>query len=118
MRVKRGTVSRRKHNKLKKLAKGFRGRRKNVFSFVKNAVEKSLKYAYVGRKQNKRNMRSLWIVRINAAARLNDISYSQLIKGMNKANIAVDRRVLAQLAVEDATAFAAIANQAKQALAA
>ena len=118
MRVKRGIVRKRKHNKMKKLAKGFRGRRKSCYKFVKDAVEKSLVYSYRDRKVRKREFRKLWIIRINAAARMSGISYSNFINGLNKANIEVDRKILADLAVNDPKAFEAIAGKAKEALAA
>lgn len=117
MRVKRGTVSRRRHKRMQALAKGFRGRRKNVFTFVKGAVQKALRNAYHGRKRKKRDYRALWIVRINAAARQNNISYNKLICGLNRANITLDRKALAQIAVEDPQGFAALAEKARSAAA-
>lgn len=116
MRVKRGTVSRHRHNKVLKAAKGFRGRRKSCFKLAKNALEKSLQYSYRDRKAKKRDFRKLWIVRINAAARLNGLSYSQFINGLGKAEIEVNRKVLADLAIHDPAAFSGIAEQAKAAL--
>ena len=115
-RVKTGIVRRKAHKKVVKQAKGFRGRRKSTIRVAKQAVEKSLQYAYRDRRTKKRDFRSLWIVRINAAARLNGMSYSQFMNGVKKANIDIDRKVLAHLAMEDATAFAAIAKQAQAAL--
>lgn len=116
MRVKRGTVSRSRHKRVMKLAEGFRGRRKNCYKVSKLAVQKAMKFAYRDRRAKKREFRALWIARINAACRLAGISYSKFIAGLNKANIEVDRKVLADLAVRDAATFAAIADRAKQAL--
>lgn len=118
MRVKRGKVSRRRHNKVKKAAKGFLGRRKNVFTFAKDAVERSMQNAYHGRKRKKRDFRRLWITRINAAARLEGISYSALINGLNKSGLALDRKILATMAVEDPKAFSEVCKKAKESLAA
>ena len=117
-RVKRGVTARARHKKILKLAKGYYGARSRVYRVAKQAVIKAGQYAYRDRKQKKRQFRALWIVRINAAARLCGISYSRLINGLNKANVAVDRKVLADLAVRDMDAFAeiakiAIANQSK-----
>ncbi|MAM70732.1 MAG: 50S ribosomal protein L20 [Gammaproteobacteria bacterium] len=116
-RVKRGVVARRKHKKVLKQAKGYYGARSRVFRVAKQSVIKAGQYAYRDRKQKKRVFRSLWITRINAQARVNDISYSRLMAGLKKAGIEVDRRVLADLAVNDKPAFAAIAEEAKAALA-
>ena len=113
MRVKRGTVSRRRHNKIKKLAKGFLGRRKNCFRQAKDAVEKGLAHAFAGRKQRKRQLRNLWIIRINAAAREHGISYSKLICGLTKAGIQIDRKVLADLALNNPDAFTEIVGKVK-----
>lgn len=118
MRVKRGIVSKRRHNKIYKLAKGFRGRRKNVFKTAKIAVEKSLEYAYRDRKARKREFRKLWIVRINAAARQQGMSYSKLMNGLKAANIELDRKQLADIAVTNPAAFQDIAQKAQAALAA
>jgi large subunit ribosomal protein L20 len=118
MRVKRGTVSRRRHNKVRKLAKGFRNRRKNVYKFAKDAVERSMQNAYHGRKLKKRDFRKLWITRINAAARLQGLSYSKLIHGLSLAEIELDRKVLAAMAVEDPKGFAEVCEKAKEKLAA
>jgi large subunit ribosomal protein L20 len=118
MRVKRGIVSRRRHNKIRKLAKGFRNRRKNVITFAKDAVMRSQANAYAGRKLKKRDFRKLWISRINAAARLQELSYSRLMHGLVLAEIELDRKTLAALAVEDPTAFADVCEKAKTALAA
>ena len=99
-------------------AKGYRGARKNVFRVANQAVMKADQYAYRERRQRKRQFRSLWIVRINAAARMHDLNYSRLIDGLSKANIIVDRKILADMAVNDQGSFAALAGQAKAALAA
>ena len=115
-RVKRGVTARARHKKVLKKAKGYYGARSRVFRTAKQAVIKAGQYAYRDRKQRKRQFRSLWIVRINAAARLCGLSYSQLIKGLQKAAIAIDRKILADLAVFDKAAFAAIAEKAKQSL--
>ncbi|MCQ8103196.1 50S ribosomal protein L20 [Methylomonas sp. SURF-2] len=117
-RVKRGVTARARHKKILKLAKGYYGARSRVYRVAKQAVIKAGQYAYRDRKQKKRQFRALWIVRINAAARLCGISYSRMINGLNKANVAIDRKVLADLAVRDMDAFAeiakvAIANQSK-----
>ncbi|WP_018410067.1 50S ribosomal protein L20 [Methyloversatilis thermotolerans] len=117
-RVKRGVTARARHKKVLDQAKGYRGRRKSVYRIAKEAVMKAGQYAYRDRRQRKRQFRSLWIVRINAAARELGMTYSTLINGLNKASIQVDRKVLADLAVFDKAAFAAIANQAKAKLAA
>ena len=112
-RVKRGVTARARHKKVLDQAKGYRGRRNSVYRIAKEAVMKAGQYAYRDRRQRKRQFRSLWIVRINAAARELGMTYSTLINGLNKASIQVDRKVLADLAVFDKAAFAAIANQAK-----
>ena len=117
-RVKRGVTARARHKKVLKMAKGYYGARSRVYRVAKQAVIKAGQYAYRDRKQNKRNFRSLWIVRVNAAARMNGMSYSQLMNGIHKANIQIDRRVLADLAVHDMAGFAKIVEQAKAALAA
>ena len=117
-RVKRGVTARARHKKVLKLAKGYFNARRKVFRVAKQAVTKAAQYAYIGRKQRKRQFRSLWIVRINAAARIYGLSYSRFINGLLKANIKMDRKVLADLAVHDIAAFGKIAEQAKQALAA
>ncbi|WNG17186.1 50S ribosomal protein L20 [Cystobacter fuscus] len=115
MRVKKGFKARRRRNRILKLAKGYRGRRKNCYKRANQAVERALDYASRDRAQRKRNFRSLWIVRINAAARLTGLSYSRLISGLAKKKIALDRKVLADLAVADPAGFAAVANIAKAA---
>lgn len=115
MRVKKGFKARRRRNRVLKLAKGFRGRRKNTYKRANEAVERALDYATRDRAVRKREFRALWIVRINAAARQVGLSYSKLIAGLNKAKIAIDRKVLADLAVTDPAGFAAVANLAKSA---
>ena len=117
-RIKRGVVANRRHKKVLKEAKGYYGARSRVFRAAKQAVIKAGQYAYRDRRAKKRLFRALWITRINAQARENGISYSQLIAGLKKANIEIDRRVLADLAVHDKSAFTAIADQAKASLAA
>ncbi|MBP5997398.1 MAG: 50S ribosomal protein L20 [Azonexus sp.] len=112
-RVKRGVTARARHKKVLAQAKGYRGRRKNVYRIAKQAVMKAGQYQYRDRRQRKRQFRSLWIARINAAARELGMKYSTLMNGLKKANIEVDRKVLADLAVFDQPAFAALANQAK-----
>ncbi|GAA5526909.1 50S ribosomal protein L20 [Herpetosiphon gulosus] len=116
-RIKRGIMTHKRHKKLLKQAKGFRGSRSHNYKTAHEAVMKALSYAFRDRRNRKRDFRRLWIVRINAAARLNGVSYSNLINGLNKAGIVIDRRQLADLAVRDAAAFTAIVAQAKQALA-
>ena len=115
-RVKRGTTVRAKHNKILKLAKGYRGRNSKVFTVAKEKVEKGLKYAYRDRRKKKTDIRQLWIVRINAAVRANGMVYSQFMNGLNKAGIALDRKVLADIALNDAQAFADLVAKAKAAL--
>ena len=117
-RVKRGVQARRRHKKVLKQAKGYYNARRKVFRVANQAVIKALQYAYIGRKQKKRNFRSLWITRINAAARINGMSYSRFMNGLSKAGITLDRKVLADIAVHDAAGFAALAEKAKGALAA
>lgn len=115
-RVSTGPASHARHRKVIKLAKGYYGRRKNTFRIANQAVEKAGQYAYRDRRAKKRNFRSLWIQRINAAARLNELTYSTFINGLSKAGIELDRKVLADIAVRDADAFKALADQAKDAL--
>jgi large subunit ribosomal protein L20 len=115
MRVKKGVKARRRRNRILKLAKGYRGRRKNCYKRANQAVERALDYASRDRARKKRDFRSLWIVRINAAARGMGLSYSRLIAGLNRANVGLDRKVLADLAVADPMGFAAVANIAKAA---
>lgn len=116
-RVKRGVEARRRHKKILKQAKGYYGARSRVFRVAKQAVIKAGQYAYRDRKVKKRNFRALWITRINAQSRSEGLSYSRLIAGLKKADIALDRRVLADLAIHDKVAFAAIVEKAKAALA-
>ena len=115
-RVKRGTVRRAKREKLLTLAKGYYANKSKLYRFAKEAVDRALKSAFVGRRRKKRDFRRLWIVRINAAVRLQGISYSQFIAGLNRAGVTVDRKMLAELAVNEPAAFAAIATRAKDAL--
>jgi len=117
-RVKRGVTAHAKHKKVLAKAKGFRGRRGNVFRIAKEAVMKAEQYAYRDRRQRKRQFRALWIARINAAVREHGMTYSAFMNALKKAAIEVDRKVLADLAVADKVAFAQIANQAKATLAA
>ena len=116
-RVKRGVTARARHKKVLALAKGYRGRRKNVYRVAKQAVMKAGQYAYRDRRQRKRQFRQLWIARINAGARLNGLSYSKFMNGLKRAAIELDRKVLADLAVFDKAAFAQLVEQAKAALA-
>lgn len=116
-RVKRGVTARARHKKVLALAKGFRGRRKNVYRVAKQAVMKAGQYAYRDRRNKKRVFRRLWIARINAATRELGLTYSQFINGMNKAGITLDRKVLSDIAVHDKAAFASIVAQAKAQLA-
>ena len=115
-RVKTGVVRRRRHKKVLKLARGFFSARHRHFRKAKEQLERSLVYAYRDRRRKKRDFRRLWIVRINAACRLNDISYSRFIAGLKKANIELDRKILADLAMNDAKAFSELASKAKAAL--
>lgn len=115
-RVKRGVTARKRHKKVLKQAKGYYGARSRVYRVAKQAVIKAGQYAYRDRKQRKRQFRALWITRINAAARQFDLSYSLLINGLTKASIEVDRKVLAELAVNDIDAFGALVKEAKDAL--
>jgi len=117
-RVKRGVTARKKHKKILKQAKGYRGARSRTFKVAKQAVQRAGQYAYRDRRVKKRTFRSLWIIRINAAARENGLSYSKLIAGLKKANIDLDRKTLAEIAVNDKEAFSLIAEQAKSNLAA
>ena len=115
-RVSRGVTTRAKHKKVIKRAKGYYGRRKNTFKAANQAVEKAGQYAYRDRKQRKRVFRSLWIVRINAAARELGLNYSNLIRGLQLAGVDMDRKILAELAVNDKTAFEALVTQARTVL--
>ncbi len=112
-RVKRGFKARRRRNKVLKLAKGYRGARSKLFRSATEAVDRALNYAFRDRKVRKRDFRALWIARINAAARENGLSYSRLIFGIKQAGIALDRKILAQLAVTDPPGFSAVVSQAK-----
>ena len=116
-RVKRGVVAHRRHKKILKQAKGYYGARSRIFRVAKQAVTKAGQYAYRDRRQRKRQFRALWFTRINAQSRANGLSYSRLINGLKKADITLDRRVLADLAVHDKPAFSAVVEQAKAALA-
>src|SRR5690554_5056992 len=115
-RVKGGTVTRRRRKRVLKLAKGYYGSKRTLFKTAKQQVMKSGQYAYRDRRQRKRDFRKLWIARINAAARLNDISYSRLMHGLKLAGIEINRKMLADLAVNDENAFTELVNQAKAAL--
>ncbi|OAJ33726.1 50S ribosomal protein L20 [Piscirickettsia salmonis] len=116
-RVKRGVIARARHKKVMKAAKGYYGARSRVFRVAKQAVTKAGQYAYRDRRQRKRQFRSLWIVRINAAARQSGLSYSRFINGLKKASVEIDRKVLADIAVFDQAGFKALVEQAKTALA-
>ena len=115
-RVKTGVVRRRRHKKILKLAKGFYSGRRKHFRKAKEQLERSMYYAFRDRKQKKREFRKLWIIRINAACRLNDISYSRFINGLKKSGIELDRKILADMAMNDAAAFKVVVDQAKAAL--
>jgi large subunit ribosomal protein L20 len=115
VRVKRGFKARRRRNRVLKLAKGFRGRRKNCYKRANQAVERALDYATRDRRVRKREFRSLWIVRMNAGARLVGLSYSRLVQGLIKAGVGLDRKIMAELAVNDPKAFEAVAAIAKAA---
>jgi large subunit ribosomal protein L20 len=115
-RVKRGTKRTDRRKKILKRASGYFLTKSKLYQAAQEAVERGMKFAYSGRKQKKRQFRSLWIVRINAAAKINHISYSQLISGLKKAGVELDRKILADLAVNDAAAFTALVGQAKVAL--
>ena len=116
-RVKRGVTSHARHKKVLDQAKGYYGRRKNTIRIAMQAVEKANQYAYRDRRYRKRNFRALWIQRINAAARAEGLTYGRMIDGLTKAGVEVDRKVLADLAVREPEAFAALAGRAKEALA-
>ena len=109
-RVKRGVVAHARHKKILKLAKGYKGARSKVYRVAKQAVIKAGQYAYIGRKQRKRQFRSLWITKINAAARLNNMSYSQFMNQLKKADISINRKMLAELAMNNAESFTVIVN--------
>ena len=114
-RVKTAIITRKKHKKVLKRAKGYYGAKRYRFRMAKQAVMKSGMYAYIGRKDRKSNFRKLWIARINAAARMNGLTYSKLIAGLKKANVVINRKMLAELAVTDEKAFTKIAEMAKKA---
>ena len=116
MRVKRGFKARRRRKKILKLAKGFRGGRSKLFRTAADAVDKALMYAYRDRRVRKRDFRRLWITRINAAARINNISYSKFMHGLKLANVELDRKVLAELAISDPAGFSQIVKVASQQL--
>ena len=116
-RVKKAVNAKKKHKKVLKLTKGFYGQKSKVFRAANPAMMRSLASAYVGRKRKKRDYRRLWITRINAAARQNGISYSQLMNGLNKAGVQVNRKMLSEMAIHDAAAFTAMVETAKKALA-
>ena len=116
-RIKRGVTTRAKHKRILESAKGYRGRRKNTIRVARQAVEKAGQYAYRDRKVRKRNFRSLWIQRINAAARIEGFTYSLFIHGLDKAGIEIDRKVLSEIAGNDPVAFKAIADKVRAALA-
>jgi large subunit ribosomal protein L20 len=116
-RVKRGVTAKARHRKILNKAKGYYGARRKIYRVAKQAVIKAGQYAYRDRRQRKRQFRRLWIARINAASRLNGLSYSRFINGLKKAGIEVDRKVMADIAVHDAAAFTALAEQAKAGLA-
>ena len=115
-RVKRGVTAHAKHKKVLEQAKGFYGRRKNTIRIAKQAVEKSLQYAYRDRKNRKRNFRALWVQRINAAVREHGLTYGRFIDGLNKAGIEIDRKVLSDMAIHEPQAFAALVAKAKDGL--
>ena len=113
-RIKRGVTARARHKKVIEQAKGYRGRRKNIYRVAKQAVTKAGQYAYRDRRQRKRQFRALWITRINAAAREHGLSYSRFMDGLHKADIQIDRKLLAEMAVNEKTAFTRLAEQARQ----
>ena len=112
-RVKKGVNAHKRHKKILKMAKGFYGQKSKVFKAANPAVMRSLRSAYVGRKLKKRQYRQMWIARINAAARMNDISYSQLMNGLKKSGIEINRKMLSEMAIYDAAAFASLCETAK-----
>ena len=115
-RVKGAMNTRKRHKKILKLAKGYRGAKSKLFRTANQAVMKSLVYSYIGRKQKKRDFRKLWIARINAAARMNDISYSRFMNGLKKADVTLNRKMLAEIAIADPAAFTALVEKAKASL--
>ena len=117
-RVKRGVIAHARHHKILKAAKGYYGARSRVYRVAVQAVTAAGQYAYIGRKQKKRDFRKLWIVRINAAARLNGLSYSRFINGLHKAQIEIDRKILSDIAIQDKVTFTKLVEKAKKALAA
>ena len=117
-RVKRGVIAHARHHKILKAAKGYYGARSRVCRVAVQAVTAAGQYAYIGRKQKKRDFRKLWIVRINAAARLNGLSYSRFINGLHKAQIEIDRKILSDIAIQDKVTFTKLVEKAKEALAA
>ncbi|MDO5134415.1 MAG: 50S ribosomal protein L20 [Eubacteriales bacterium] len=116
-RIKGGLNAKKRHNRVLKLAKGYRGARSKQYRIAKQSVMRALASSYAGRKQRKRQFRSLWIARINAAARMNGLSYSKMMHGLKVANIDINRKMLAEMAVNDAAGFAALAELAKKAIA-
>jgi len=114
-RVKRGVVARRRHNKILKMAKGYRGARSKLFKTANEAVNRALAYSFRDRKVRKRDFRRLWIVRINAASRIHGLSYSQMINGLKKAGVNLNRKIMADLAVNDPSAFGELVKVAKKA---
>ena len=115
-RVKKGVNAHKRHKKILKMAKGFYGQKSKVFKAANPAVMRSLRSAYIGRKLKKRQYRQMWIARINAAARMNDISYSKLMNGLKKSGIEINRKMLSEMAIYDPAAFAALCETAKKAL--
>ncbi len=115
-RVKKGVNAHKRHKKIMKLAKGFYGQKSRTFRAANPAVMRSLRSAYVGRKQKKRDYRRMWIARINAAARINDLSYSKLMHGLKVAGIDINRKMLSEMAIHDAAGFAKLCDMAKKAL--
>lgn len=115
-RIKSAVTTRRRHKKILKLAKGYRGAKSKLFRTANEAVMKSLVYSYIGRKHKKRDFRKLWIARINAAARMNGISYSRFMNGLKKADIQMNRKMLSEIAIADPKAFTALVEKAKAAL--
>ncbi|MBP5651804.1 MAG: 50S ribosomal protein L20 [Lachnospiraceae bacterium] len=116
-RIKGGVNAKKKHNRVLKLAKGFRGARSNQYRTAKQAVMRALTSAFAGRKQNKRDFRRLWIARINAACRMNDFTYSKLMHGLKVANIDINRKMLSEIAIADPEGFASLVDTAKKAIA-
>lgn len=115
-RIKSAVTTRKRHKKILKLAKGYRGAKSKLFRTANEAVMKSLVYSYIGRKQRKRDFRKLWIARINAAARMNGMSYSRFMNGLKKANIEINRKMLSEIAIADPAAFTSLVEKAKAAL--